>query len=127
MNTNYSEMTREEVITVLEGYMDVGDILFELISKVKDNKSPTALDELKSKFSSVKEEIKEHYKLLDKGKTKRNHIVDAYFWPAIQDIYTNISGLGVNHITRNSLSKVGSAAYDIRSYARWHRPTKKED
>jgi hypothetical protein len=56
MNVNYNEMTREEVIKVLEGYMDVGDVLFELISKVKDNKSPTTLDELKSKFSSIKED-----------------------------------------------------------------------
>ncbi|BFH11159.1 hypothetical protein P4K96_29045 [Bacillus cereus] len=122
MKIDYCEMTKEEIHRELDSFMKRVEVLFDLIKEVRENRSADSLERLKTEFLSIKTEIKEHYKVLSSSKTKRNEIVNSYYWPAIQDIYVHISSLGTNHISFRSLEKVGSAAYDIRSYARYYQP-----
>ncbi|MEE4577845.1 hypothetical protein V2V06_07290 [Paenibacillus polymyxa] len=114
----YLTMSKEEIITLLEDYVEKGDHLRGLITKLKDSREDdSALEELKREFTNTKLGLKQHYEALDKTKTQRNRNVESYLCPVIQGVYVNISGLSANNITRNKLEKVASAAFDLSDYA----------
>lgn len=114
----YLTMSKEEIITLLEDYVEKGDRLRSLITKLKDSREDdSTLEELKREFTNTKLGLKQHYEALDKTKTQRNGNVESYLWPVIQHVYVNISGLSANNITRNKLEKVASAAFDLSDYA----------
>lgn len=122
MNAQYEVMTKEAVKAKLQEFNNIERELFQLISQVREGsveEQQVAIELLKQKYSLIKEEIKEHYKLLSKASTKKNSVVNAFFWPAIQDIHVHISGIGVNSISRKDLSDISSAVYDIGSYANY--------
>lgn len=114
----YLTMSKEEIITLLEDYVEKGDRLSSFITKLEDSrKDDSTLEELKREFADTKLGLKQHYEALDKTKTQRNGNVESYLWPVIQRVYVNISDLSANNINRNKLEKVASAAFDLSDYA----------
>jgi lysine/ornithine N-monooxygenase len=122
MKIEFVDISKEEIIKILNDYSQKSDELFELIEEFKSadiQQRQKVKEELKQKYKAVKDEIRELYDYFNKSSVRPEGYTASILAPAIRDIYVHISSVGTNSISLNNISKVSSAVYDIGDYARY--------
>ncbi|ATA58817.1 hypothetical protein GS458_0355 [Geobacillus stearothermophilus] len=122
MNIKIIDISKEEIIKILNDYSEKSQELFDLINEFKyaDSQRRQEVKEvLKQKYKAIKDEVRELYKHLNKSSVKLEGYTASILEPAIRDIYVHISSVGTNLISFNSIGKFTSAVYDIGDYARY--------
>ncbi|SUV06347.1 Uncharacterised protein [Priestia megaterium] len=113
-----ADISREEALERLNGYINDADEIYKDISSLNNlvtSDKELSLNNIKEKYKNIKEALKADLKQIDKYETTR--ILSAFYEPALKDTLHNSQLLSVNKVALKNLDKLHRSLYDIQDYA----------
>jgi uncharacterized protein YktA (UPF0223 family) len=121
MNKQQADITREYAIERLNSYIQDTDEIYGDIEKLDSIENAggkkVALNDIKEKYRSIKDNLTSDLKELQKYEAVG---VDSRFYlPALRDMLHNSELLPINQVAFKNISKLHSSLYDIQDYANY--------